>query len=561
MMYQLFSTPRFLAPTQSWLLLAALLVGSFSVCPAQDEQPAEGGQPPAAVQFQVMAIAEGYVENEENRAAVRATINRQMSYINEVVQGRRPLDGNQANMERWFGSFIFPRMTQLETLGQLDRMRIDFFNRYLVNVQYTVANNNVDTHGFLVNYTLEKMKEIVEENYHPAVRFNALLIIGRLNDVEMFNPNNGARGVPVPSRQALGFLVDQLQKTDQMDALQLGAWIGVLRHTTLDRFHPPQTQISAEGKAIIRGLATQLIQLRDPPPGRSSEGHVWLQRRGINVLAMLGTDPDSQVLSTIGAFTVDEDSPMSLRLTAARSLAGFQYDAQTTIAAVPAAHALGALAALACRNEIARVEDAKKKKKNFQDTGGGAMDMAGGGTGGMESMMAGGGGPGEDISGMFGGGTGAGSEKENELKPEEATSVQYSRRRLKYQLFYVQQGLGTSGETSNGLMLAADAQEQAEVQKVVDAVNEIMKVLAEPALTPRKTGERKPRKPIETVKLDDVIKEVRKKTRILEALVVKTRKPGLPGADGPGADGPGVDGPGVDAPGADAPGVDAPGDN
>ncbi len=551
MIYQRFSIPRFLMPASSLIVVSALLVGSISLCPAQEPPPAEGGEAPAAAQFQVMVIAVEYVENAENRATVRATVNRQMGYINEVVRGTRPLSGNEANLERWFGNYIFPRMTQLETLGQLDMMRVDFFKRYLLNVQYTTANNNVDTHAFLVNYTLQKMQEIVEGNYHPAVRFNAMLVIGRLNDVEMFNPNTGARIVPVPSRQALGFMVGQLQKPDQMDALQLGAWIGILRHATLDRYHPPQVQIPQQGKTIIRGLATQLIQLRDPPPGRSSEGHVWLQRRGIDVLAMLGTDPDAQVLSTIGAFTVDEDSPMSLRLTAARSLSGFQYDAQTTIAAVPAAYALGALAAQACRNEIARVEESKKKKNKAQDSGGGAMDMAGGGAGGMESMMAGGGGM-EDMSGMFGGGSGGGAATEDQLKPEEATSVQYTRRRLKYQLFYVQQGLGTGGESSSGLMMAADAAGQTEVQKVVDAVDEIMKVLAEPELTPKKVGDKKPRKPIETVKLDDVLKEVRKKTRDLEALVVKTRKPVLPGA--PAADDPGADDPGADAPGADAPG-------
>ncbi|MFP6647987.1 MAG: hypothetical protein VB817_00915 [Pirellulaceae bacterium] len=550
MIYQRFSIPRFLMPAYSLIVLSALLVGSISLCPAQEPPPAEGGDALAAAQFQVMVIAADYVENEENRAAVRATINRQMGYINEIIRGSRSLSGNEANLERWFGSYIFPRMTQLETLGQLDMMRVDFFKRYLLNVQYTMANNNVDTHTFLVNYTLQTMQDIVEGNYHPAVRFNAMLVIGRLNDVEMFNPNTGDRIVPVPSRQALGFMVGQLEKPDQRDALQLGAWIGIQRHTTLDRYHLPQVQIPEQGKTIVRGLATQLIQLRDPPPGRSSEGHVWLQRRGIDVLAMLGTDPDSQVLSTIGAFTVDEDSPMSLRLTAARSLSGFQYDAQTTIAAVPAAHALGALAAQACRNEIARVEEAKKRKNRGQDAGGGSMDMAGGGMGGMDSMMAGGGGMGDDMSGMFGGGTGGGAATEEQLKPEEATSVQYTRRRLKYQLFYVQQGLGTGGESSSGLMMAADAEGQTEVQKVVDAVDEIMKVLAEPELAPKKVGDKKPRKPIETVKLDDVLKEVRKKTRDLEALVVKTRKPVLPGA-----------GPAADAPGADAPGADAPGGN
>ena len=536
MMYEHISPTRCLQSISSWLLLVTLLVGSSSICPAQ-VVPAV---PPAAPQFLEMAIFPGYIENELNRATVRAMVNRHMGQINDIVQGRKSLDGNEAAMEQWFGKYIFARMTQLNKLGELDKMRIDFFKRYLVNVQYTASRNNVLTHDYLVELTLQKMQEIVEGNYHPAVRFNAMLTIGRLNSVEAFDPTTGARVVPLPSRQALGYLVNQLQVPNQMDALQLAAWIGILRHTTLDRYHSPQNQIPVEGKDIIRGLATGLIQQQDPPPGRSPQGHIWLQRRGIDVLAMLGTDPDAQVLSAIEAFAADDNSPMSLRLTAARSLANFKYDAQTTIAAIPAAHTLGALAARACRNEIARVDDAKRKKNRGQDTGGGGMGMQGGmeGMEGMEGMAGGGG----AMDGMFGGGGGGpGAETENQLSPKDASIVQYTRRRLKYQLFYIQQGLGTANNPSSGLMMAADAEGRLEVQKVADKVDAIMQVLAEPKLTAKVSGDKKPRKPIELVELDEMMKEVRKKTRELEALVVKAGKPLIPApmADPAVPDGPG----------------------
>ena len=139
------------------------------------------------------------------------------------------------------------------------------------------------------------------------------------------------------------------------------------------------------------------------------------------------------------------------------------------------------------------------------------------------------------------GGGGNTASKVSELKPAEANRVQLTRRRLKYQLFHVQQGLGTDGPNSDGLLAASDVQARAEVKEVLRLVNEIMNMdeLKEPEL--HKTGTEKG-KPIETVKLDDIIKNVRRKARDLEKYVTKASKPAQPGeapaepADAPGSD-------------------------
>jgi hypothetical protein len=90
-------------------------------------------------------------------------------------------------------------------------------------------------------------------------------------------------------------------------------------------------------------------------------------------------------------------------------------------------------------------------------------------------------------------------------------------------------------------MAAADDQAKAEVQEVLRLVNEIidMDELKEPEL--HKTGTEKG-KPRETVKLDDIIKSVRRKARDLEKHVTRANKPAQPGeapaepVDGPGSD-------------------------
>jgi len=141
---------------------------------------------------------------------------------------------------------------------------------------------------------------------------------------------------------------------------------------------------------------------------------------------------------------------------------------------------------------------------------------------------------------MFEGGGGNTASKVSELKPSEANRVQLTRRRLKYQLYHVQQGLGTD---SDGLLAASDAdvQAKAEVKEVLRLVNEIMNMeeLKEPKV--HKTGTEKG-KPIETVKLDDIIKNVRRKARDLEKHVTRASKPTQPveapaeSVDAPGSD-------------------------
>lgn len=523
-------------PCRFCLLALLLAIHGLAGSVWAQAQPGAGGEDPAPVVFDQLPVFQDYVEQEANRSQVRARINQHMSMINDVMQGRTSIDDGRPQLDQWFKGLVFPRMTQVDQLGQLDQMRIDFFKRYFVNVQFTSANGNIGQHDYLVQMTFDEMQKIVQGNYHPAAQYNAILVIGRLNAREAVAPN-GSRVVPRPLPTALGFLVNQLQAPNQKDAIRLGAWVGILRHVTLDRYQLPQDQIPANGKAIIQQIAVNLLQQKQPPASRSLAGHAWLQRRAMDVLAVLGTDPNSQILPLITAYAGDDQSPISLRLTAARSLGYFQYGGGVQVDSVPAAQSLGALAALACRNEIDRVEEVKRKKRRGEDYGGGAGGMegmmgAGGGGGGMAAMMGGGGDAGGGgLEGMFGGGGGAGGpggSKTPALSAEEATSVQYTRRRLKYQLYLIQLGLvGSDGSQPTGLVAAGDAQQQAEVQKVAASISALLTILKEPEHEV-KPGSKPKGDPPETVSVDDLLKEVRKEVRQLETLV-KVRRAGLPG--------------------------------
>jgi hypothetical protein len=503
---QFFSAPRFLTSTRLYLALAALLVGSFSVSVAQEQPaPEEAGGAAAAAAFEELPIIESFDDTRKQ------TIGK--SAIKIKISKDEPLDITDRD---FFYGYFFAEMTQLDKLGELDTKRVDFFKNYVMRAKAIPHQN-------LVAWALQKMEEISSGNYHPAVRFNALLIVGQLNEKESGFSDDPAE----PLAAALDVLIAQLEKPDQMDALQLASWIGILRHSTHALHNAAENEytILEEKKTQIRNQAIALLQQRQPPADRSSEGHVWLQRRAIEVLGTLDKNPDVPVIDEITFYTSDENSPMSLRLTAARSLADFTFDPKTKINAVAEAHALGALAVQACRNEINRVENTRRRRNQGQnfDPGGSANMGAG-----MASMMEDG--PGD----MSGSNTG---NREPEVKLEEASRVQLARRRLKYQLFYIQQGLV-------GLMAAADAEGEAEVKEVVDAVDAIMdmdKLIINKTARP-KSGV-KEREMNEKVKLNDMIKHVRSKAGSLEKIVENAKRSGQPGAapappagDVPGSD-------------------------
>ena len=235
---QFSSAPRFLTSTRLHLALVALLVGSFSVSVAQEEA---GGAPP----HDEIKPIEKY--DHVSKPTPRNEIQNRL---------RANTDLDPMKHKEFFDGYVFAEMTQLDKLGELDTKRVDFFKNY-------VMRDKAIPHQNLVAWALQKMEEISSGNYHPAVRFNALLIVGQLNEKESGFSNDPAE----PLAAALDVLIAQLEKPDQMDALQLASWIGILRHSTHALHNAAENEytILEEKKTQIRNQAIALLQQRQPP--------------------------------------------------------------------------------------------------------------------------------------------------------------------------------------------------------------------------------------------------------------------------------------------------------
>jgi len=524
---------------------------SMSTLVMAQAQPVPPPAQPVFKQIQVAPIFDANsaaaLADKQVLSSVRRNQSLAKSRIVEILQGRSALNDNftlnegtpgqiamtnQQLLAGWYQQYRFALMTQAVTMSDIDTHRMEFLRDLSV-----ICTDN-DAHRFVVEQiTIPQMRTFISENYHPVVKYNAMLIMGQLN--QQVSRTEVGRSVPLPSVSALSYLVETVQADTETDAVLLACWVGILRHVSLNRLN---NQIPAEGLRVIAGEAMDLLNQVNPPRNRSQAGQVWLQRRAIDVLAMIGQD-NGEILPKLLSIIQDDAAAMPLRLTAARALGLFNYNPTTRVPVEATSTALGVLMVRICRNEIDRVDQEKTLAALLEGAGmtSGMDDGMGGGMPGMGGDM-GGGMPG--MGGVMGGGMpgmgGGMLDGASSLDPAEKRKVDYSRRRLVYQLFHVVQAIGDAGRTNppvrppSGMYLAVtqDAAGQAAFGRVADSMTALIEILRLPET--ESTGPDVPvGEPDRDALLDSVSDEIRK----LESFVIPVEEavpattPAAAGAD------------------------------
>ena len=124
---QFFSAPRFITSGRLWLATVALLLVSSSASFAQ--------QPPAPeAAFAQVPTAEVYVQNVDNR------LRKDEAEISNMWEGITKLD--EAKFDAYFTYYVFARMTQLDKLGQLETMRMQFLNQFRRSISDGAVGHN-----------------------------------------------------------------------------------------------------------------------------------------------------------------------------------------------------------------------------------------------------------------------------------------------------------------------------------------------------------------------------------------------------------------------------------
>jgi hypothetical protein len=354
-----------------------------------------------------------------------------------VVQGLVPYAENADKVKKYYKDYLYKSMTRPENLHSLPEKRKEIVG----DLQDAKAK---EMHDALLNDVFDMMKKFVTSsaNLHPALRFNAMLIIGDLNAEE----KQITLRFPNPLPAALDFMLVEYQKPTQQDGVKLAALLGILRHTQLDWARQDANKIPAATRQQITQLMLTLINTAEPPAGRKLDGHVWMQRRGVEILAALGlVGSNDAVTEAITGLLRNQKADLALRLSAAESLGKIKPPAKAkSLDPTKESLQLAALLVEACRKELDRMDAWQKKKMTAMgDMGSMGMGMGSGMGSGMMGMPSGmmGGADAGDIGIGIPGSDGASSSMGMMAGPKDPL-VELYRRQLKYEVDCVKRGIG-----------------------------------------------------------------------------------------------------------------------
>jgi hypothetical protein len=200
--------------------------------------------------------------------------------IKAETQARRMLqDAGQIADKPLFEAYwrhFFSQITWYEMRDRLaDGIRID--------LKKQLKGRRGPAQQYLVReIALPMMRDIAgDAKYHPLVRYNALLLLGDLNDKEPDRAGQGATSLP----EALPILLEYLDATrpvnDTNDALRVAALIGVKTH--LERGGISDPQLREKCVKAVTALAAE----KTPPPGRDPDVHAWIARAAQDVIGAM----------------------------------------------------------------------------------------------------------------------------------------------------------------------------------------------------------------------------------------------------------------------------------
>jgi len=174
-------------------------------------------------------------------------------------------------------------------------------------------------------------------DFHPAVKLNAMLVLGDLNDVQ---PRGRVEAKPRVNTQR--DLIAYLESPEQLsDTLLVGALSGLQRHAH-DALDPSR-------KARIAKVVANLVDAQ-AVSGRNAAAGLWIRRQAIDILGQLAVRKTGNFLLKV---IEDGNEPVPLRIAAVDVVGQLKLDGLTPVSINRFAAGLAQLAADACKEELA----------------------------------------------------------------------------------------------------------------------------------------------------------------------------------------------------------------
>ncbi len=239
--------------------------------------------------------------------AAKAARSSSKEIADNILRGSADLSSAKTEFDRYFTGLSFPSMTQTDddSLFRLGTQRDE-----LLNAIRDVANDSPVRKHLIEELTTSYFSRVAADaGYHPAVRLNAILIIGNLNRRE------GSRNVEpsLPMETALRILVNAANAADSPNYLKVGALSGILRHATIDgQMQTPVLDNALRQQCI--DLAVSLIDSITPAESTPlSDEQYWIRRQAVQILgAFRAPGTDGKTVVALRKILDDKDTPIML---------------------------------------------------------------------------------------------------------------------------------------------------------------------------------------------------------------------------------------------------------
>lgn len=405
--------------------------------------------------------------------------------VARILAGAEPLEPNKAKFEGWYRAFVFPQMTHPDKLAQLAETREFLLKNELI------AAKSEEARQLLVRIALEEMKKIAAGNYHPGSRYNAMLIIGELNQTEaVTSPATSARP-PRPLPAALQTIMEEWKKPNVSDAMTVACLIGARRHVDLDRMLPADQKMDPAVKKEIYDRSLALLQSKAPET-RKPLAHAYLQAIATDILAYVGNPGENgETVAALDAVIDDPTSPDFLKAAAISAIGEMNLpqsyaDQAPTLMRSFAEASFGFLL-----HEIEALTAEKQYRIDFATR----PIQGGAGSSGYGADMMSGYPSSSDMMGSEYGSGYPGSGMVDPTKPPKAPRgpladerdyvLENSKRRLMAYLIETQRALrGRNVQTPAGLAKLVTKPEEQEILKTIDdELDEVVDSMQDPELT------------------------------------------------------------------------------
>ncbi len=276
-----------------------------------------------ATKFDIPVISEGdprevQTEKRALQSAARAALREAGNELREIARGSRSFSDGFTEYVR---DFWIASMTQTDqaSLAEMGKRRTDLL-RVLFPSDATAAYRQ----QLIESILLPNLQNVVEKNFHPSSRLNAVTLIGLLN-----NADGGSSTAPVPNLACFRYLMTLMDNESLPLYVRVGAISGLQRVAQVHGVRPLLDEAE-----VSRLTAYSLALLSNSVAGQgawTTDASYWMKRRAVQTLGGLrrpGTNGEvTQGLNTVLA---DKEQPLWLRFDALTALGQLKHASPAT---------------------------------------------------------------------------------------------------------------------------------------------------------------------------------------------------------------------------------------